>query len=178
LLFCYIITKASGGALEHPFAFVEGYRAIRRIIAGRRVSARPSTRAGACRGREQPQPEHTIGAVDPYLVHCLRALDHEALLCLYYGQDGSFCGQRGRQGGAASVPTDAAALARGALENDARYVVMAHNHPSGDPTPSRQDIDITRRLALTLVGLDMRLADHVIVARGGAFFSFRNAGLI
>jgi DNA repair protein RadC len=56
--------------------------------------------------------------------------------------------------------------------------VMAHNHPSGDPSPSRADHGTTRRLdeAGKLVGT--RLLDHVVVGRNRSYFSFREAGLV
>ena len=52
-----------------------------------------------------------------------------------------------------------------ALEFNASSVVLAHNHPSGDSTPSGEDIEITRRInsALELVGLT--LLDHIVVAK-------------
>ncbi|MCW3847097.1 JAB domain-containing protein [Sphingomonas sp. LB-2] len=64
-----------------------------------------------------------------------------------------------------------------ALAWDAAGVVMAHNHPSGDPTPSRADRDATRRIVRALEPLGVRLLDHLIVARGGAT-SFRSLGLL
>ncbi len=54
-----------------------------------------------------------------------------------------------------------------ALELNASSVVIAHNHPSGDSTPSNEDIELTRRMntALELVGLT--LLDHIVVAKDG-----------
>ena len=54
-------------------------------------------------------------------------------------------------------------------------VVIMHNHPSGDPTPSTADESLTRRLADAGQILQIRLIDHVIVG-WGAHYSFRNAG--
>jgi DNA repair protein RadC len=68
-------------------------------------------------------------------------------------------------------------IAVDALTHDAAGVVMAHNHPSGDPTPSRDDHEATRRIARALETLGIRLLDHVIVARGGST-SFRKLGLL
>lgn len=64
-----------------------------------------------------------------------------------------------------------------ALEIDARGLVIAHNHPSGDPRPSRADIQATRRLADTADALDIRLHDHLIFA-GADCRSFRDLGLL
>ena len=64
-----------------------------------------------------------------------------------------------------------------ALALDARGLVVAHNHPSGDSSPSLADITGTRRLALTCAAIDIRLYDHLIVA-GEDCTSFRLEGLL
>jgi DNA repair protein RadC len=61
-------------------------------------------------------------------------------------------------------------------------VVLAHNHPSGDPTPSAEDLSITRQLVEAGKLLDLRVLDHVVLGRGGdgtpAFLSLREEGLV
>ncbi len=64
-----------------------------------------------------------------------------------------------------------------ALELGATAVIMVHNHPSGDPTPSQADIQMTHELRDIGAGLGIRLHDHVIVARGG-HTSFKEMGLL
>ena len=54
---------------------------------------------------------------------------------------------------------------------------MVHNHPSGDPKPSRADIDMTLKVKDALGSVSITLHDHVIVSRGG-HTSFKTAGLI
>ena len=63
-----------------------------------------------------------------------------------------------------------------AVRRGAAAVVVAHNHPSGDPTPSPQDIDVTRRLQKASEILGIRLLDHVIVGNG-CFVSMKSEGL-
>jgi DNA repair protein RadC len=53
-----------------------------------------------------------------------------------------------------------------ALREGAAAVVLVHNHPSGDPTPSREDLRLTRQLADGAQLLDLRLHDHVIIGNG------------
>jgi DNA repair protein RadC len=64
-----------------------------------------------------------------------------------------------------------------ALLEDAAAMILYHNHPSGDPAPSAEDLEFTRRLkhAADLVGV--RFVDHVVVGRGGAV-SLRERGLL
>ena len=57
-------------------------------------------------------------------------------------------------------------VAKRALELGASAIIMVHNHPSGDPTPSKADIEMTREVQKALAGLDIALHDHIIVAKG------------
>ena len=54
------------------------------------------------------------------------------------------------------------------MEGAASAVVLVHNHPSGDPTPSLADVQMTRQLSAASQILGIQVLDHVIVARGGA----------
>jgi DNA repair protein RadC len=69
------------------------------------------------------------------------------------------------------------AIFAAALGHDAVGMVIAHNHPSGDPRPSRADKAATRRLAETAEALGILLHDHLIFA-GGECLSFRELGLL
>jgi len=64
-----------------------------------------------------------------------------------------------------------------AVADRAACVIVAHNHPSGDPTPSKQDITLTQQLAAAGKLLGIPLADHVIVAKT-THFSFRKNKLL
>ena len=68
-------------------------------------------------------------------------------------------------------------IVRRSLEVGATALILAHNHPSGDPRPSREDIRVTRLVAAAADALDIRLHDHVIVARSG-WTSLRAAGYL
>jgi DNA repair protein RadC len=54
-----------------------------------------------------------------------------------------------------------------ALELSATAVILVHNHPGGDPTPSRADIDLTKRIIDIARGLGVEVHDHIIVGRDG-----------
>jgi DNA repair protein RadC len=55
-------------------------------------------------------------------------------------------------------------------------LLVAHNHPSGDPSPSPDDVALTARLESAAAVLDFSLADHLIVGEDERYFSFREAG--
>ena len=64
-----------------------------------------------------------------------------------------------------------------ALEFHAVHILLVHNHPSGDATPSRQDIEITEHLARLGDMMQLPLIDHIIVG-DGSYVSFRESGLL
>ena len=64
-----------------------------------------------------------------------------------------------------------------ALELGASALILVHNHPSGDPTPSKGDIDMTHEIQDAAERLGITLHDHVIISRKG-HASFKNLGLL
>jgi DNA repair protein RadC len=68
-------------------------------------------------------------------------------------------------------------VVRRALELHASSLILVHNHPSGDPTPSRDDLTMTREVGSAAQALSLTLHDHVIVGNG-RWLSFRREGLL
>ena len=68
-------------------------------------------------------------------------------------------------------------IAKRALELGATALILVHNHPSGDATPSGEDIETTRQVSKSLKALDIQLHDHIIIA-GQDYCSMRTLGLI
>jgi len=68
-------------------------------------------------------------------------------------------------------------VVRRALELHAASIILAHNHPSGDPAPSREDISVTRQIVEAASALSITVHDHVIVGNG-IWLSFRREGLL
>jgi len=73
-------------------------------------------------------------------------------------------------------------ILRPVITRNAYAFVLIHNHPSGDPSPSRADYSVTTRMAQAADLMQIRFVDHVIIGRaeGGRspYFSFREAGVI
>jgi DNA repair protein RadC len=66
-----------------------------------------------------------------------------------------------------------------ALREGASSVILIHNHPSGDPTPSREDLRLTRQLRDAAALLDLNLHDHIIIGNGTAsWVSMAERGLL
>ncbi|MES1201377.1 MAG: DNA repair protein RadC [Pseudomonadota bacterium] len=68
-------------------------------------------------------------------------------------------------------------VARRALELSAASVILVHNHPSGDPSPSAADVQITREIIAAAGAVGVKVHDHLVVGRNGAA-SFKSLGLL
>lgn len=69
-------------------------------------------------------------------------------------------------------------LFRDAVRHSAASMILVHNHPSGDVTPSEEDIRLTRRLTKCGDLMGIQIVDHVIVSRGHRFLSMKEQGYI
>jgi DNA repair protein RadC len=104
--------------------------------------------------------------------------DREKLLCLMLNSRHALVGME-----VVSVGTLTASLAhpreifKGAILKNAAGIILAHNHPSGDPSPSEEDLRLTKRISQAAGLLGIELLDHLIVAEQGSY-SFKTAGTL
>ena len=80
-------------------------------------------------------------------------------------------------GGISGTVADPKLIFMAALKSNASYIVIAHNHPSGNLKPSRQDEELTGKIKEGGKFLDIPLLDHLIVTTEG-FYSFADEGLL
>jgi DNA repair protein RadC len=85
--------------------------------------------------------------------------------------------KRVSEGGVTGTVADPKIIFKMALEELACGIVMAHNHPSSNLTPSQSDRDLTKKMKEAGKFLDVQLFDHIIVA-GNKYFSFADEGLV
>ena len=104
----------------------------------------------------------------PYEVFCCLFLDSHHRLIVF---------EELFRGTTDSAHVHSREVVRHALEHNASADILAHNHPSGLPQPSKADEQTTRRLREALTLVDIRVLDHIIVGDGGCF-SFSEHGLI
>ena len=81
-------------------------------------------------------------------------------------------------GGHDRVELPIRAIIEDALRLGSAGLIVAHNHPSGDPTPSQADLAATRELAATAASLGIQLHDHLIIGDDGDCRSLRALGLL
>jgi DNA repair protein RadC len=104
--------------------------------------------------------------------------DREQLRILYLDQKNQvLCDEVQQTGTVNHTPIYPREVMKRAFEVGASAIILVHNHPSGDPTPSRADIDMTLKIQRVGADLGVTLHDHVIVGKG-RHTSFKSLGII
>jgi len=81
------------------------------------------------------------------------------------------------KGSVTQAPIYPREIMKRALELGATAMILVHNHPSGDPYPSRGDIEATDRIVAAAAALEIAIHDHLVISRSG-WTSFRERGLL
>lgn len=117
-------------------------------------------------------------SVRSYLCGRIGGLNYEAFWCLWLdAQNRLICAEEMFRGTLMQTSVYPREVVKRALERNAAAVILAHNHPSGSPEPSDADRNLTSMLKQALGLVDIRVLDHVVVARNTAT-SFAERGLI
>ena len=113
-----------------------------------------------------------------YLKHSLRDKNREAFLVIYLNGRNQILKMeelfKGTLTTSAVYPRE---VVKRALDNNAAALVFVHNHPSGNPNPSQDDLTITKKLKEAAKAIDVSIHDHLIIA-GNEVYSFADHGLI
>ena len=145
--------------------------------AALRMVAEAATRLA----REESLGAEILDSWDRLVTYLRIRMTHEKTECfrvLYLDAKNRLIGDEELQRGTVNhTPVYPREVMKRALELAATAVIMVHNHPSGDPSPSRADVRMTHEVRDIGRGLGITLHDHVIVARGG-HASFRAMGLL
>lgn len=114
----------------------------------------------------------TPESIASYFMEQMRHESHEVLMLAMFDTKSKLIGEK-----IITIGTSSAALIsardifRTALQHGAAYIVVLHNHPSGDPKPSREDIAVTQKIKECGELLDILLMDHIIIG-DNRYFSF------
>ena len=100
----------------------------------------------------------------------------EVFYCVYLSQNnGILCFERISMGTAIGTVVDIKGIVRTAILVGAESLIFVHNHPSGDPEPSKGDKDITKRFVKACQVFNLEVLDHIVVGYGG-FSSLKGMG--
>lgn len=113
-----------------------------------------------------------------YFYPVLCDLPHEEFWALFLNRSNRIIDKiKISQGGVSEVSVDGKLIYKEAIIRLASYVILCHNHPSGNPTPSRQDNLVTASIKKGVELLDMYLLDHIIFTEG-KYYSYADEGKI
>lgn len=146
------------------------------------IAALKTVQAGAERLTREEAMEHPVlGSWEKVLRYCRAAMAHEKIeqfRVLFLDNRNRLIADEIQQTGTINhTPLYPREVVRRGLEHHAAALILVHNHPSGDPEPSKADIDMTRQVVRAAEAVGLRVHDHLIITRAG-HTSLRGAGLM
>lgn len=131
--------------------------------------------------KQQAAPSVQLNSPDTIASYYMEQLRHEkqeqVWLCLFDAKCNLICDHMLSSGTVNASLISPREIFRYALVNNAVFIVLVHNHPSGDPTPSDEDVEITMRVADVGLMMNLRLIDHIIIGDRD-YASLKEMGLI
>ena len=131
------------------------------------------------RGKVLQQP--VVSSWDALLEYCQTAMAHaetEQFRVLFLDRKNVLIADEAQARGTVDhVPVYPREVVKRALEHNASALILVHNHPSGDPTPSEADIVMTQQIDAAAQALSLTLHDHLVIGKS-ATLSFRAEGLL
>ena len=125
--------------------------------------------------------QHVLSGWDALLDYCHTTMAHretEQFRVIYLDRKNVVIGDEEQGKGTVDhVPVYPREVAKRALELNASALILVHNHPSGDPTPSQADIDMTQQIFAACSALGLTLHDHLIIGKSREL-SFRSEGYL
>jgi len=113
--------------------------------------------------------QEVLSSWDALIEYCTASMAHrktEQFRILFLDKKNVLIADEAQQKGTVDhVPVYPREVAKRALELNASALILVHNHPSGDPSPSQADIDMTGRIAAALLALNITIHDHVIIGK-------------
>ena len=131
--------------------------------------------------RSRVMRQHVLSGWDALLDYCHTTMAHretEQFRVIYLDRKNVVIGDEEQGKGTLDhVPVYPREVAKRALELNASALILVHNHPSGDPTPSQADIDMTQQIFAACSALGLTLHDHLIIGKSREL-SFRSEGYL
>ncbi len=170
------------GSLGAVFAADKGRLGALPLVDRRMVGRLKAVQLALERILHEPIKENPIigswTSLTDFLKVTLRHKTTEHLIVLYLDRKNRLIRNEVHQHGTVDhTPLYPREIVKRALELAASAIILVHNHPSGDPTPSKADVDMTKQVIRALESVDITVHDHVIVGRND-FLSFRAQHLL
>jgi len=132
--------------------------------------------------RQELKKKPLIGSWQKLIDYCEGAMAHEPteqFRLLFLDRKNMLIADEVQQRGTVDhTPVYPREVVKRALELGATAIILVHNHPSGDPTPSRADVEMTKQIVQAASALGVAIHDHLIIGKGGRYTSFKTEGLL
>jgi DNA repair protein RadC len=176
-----ILEGSQNNLLELSKLSVNDLKKYRGIGEAKAISIIAAMELGRRRQRssalEKPVIKNSSQAYD-YIQASLSDLAHEEFVVLYLSKSLKVISHDTlSRGGISGTIADIKIILKAAIEKLASYIIVAHNHPSGNLKPSQQDIDMTKKLKAACTTMEIQLNDHLIIGEN-AYYSFSDEGML
>ena len=167
-----------GGVLAAEPRALQGVSGTKDAAAAALKAAHEAAKRAA---REEVRARPVISSWDKLIAYCRIAMAEETVErfhLLFLDRKNQLIADEAQQRGTVDhTPVYPREVVKRALELGASALILVHNHPSGDTTPSRADVQMTREIAEAAGKLNIQVHDHVVIARTG-HTSFKARGLL
>ena len=154
---------------------VRGYK--EQYLLGLKLPNRVAERYLKTKMRENPIISNYPDVIK-YLSHSMRGLEYESFRVLYLNNKNMILADENISNGTIDyVYPNTREILKTALRQNASSLIMVHNHPSGDPAPSQDDLEFTEFLSCGATFMDMKVHDHIIIG-DNRYYSFAEKGMI
>jgi len=176
------LLASSGNSLtELGRLSVAGIQKVKGIGAVKAITIAAALELGRRRKLAEASENAQIrSSLDVYNIFCpiMEDLPHEEFWILFLNRANKVISRmKISQGGVSGTVTDVRIVMKKAIETLASCLVICHNHPSGNNSPSDSDIRITQKIKEAGVMMDIQLLDHIIIS-GKEYYSFADNGAI
>lgn len=109
-----------------------------------------------------------------YLRSKMENKEEEIVICLYLNSKSEVVGEKIISIGSINEAIfDYKKIIKYAIKNSVNHILIAHNHPTGDPYPSRADIEATKNIIIQADNFDIKIVDHLIIGKGKYYSYFK-----
>jgi DNA repair protein RadC len=175
------LIKRFGGFAEAISADPEALKSVEGVGESALATLKAIEAAAILLSREKVIDRPVLSSWNALIAYCRAAMAHnqiEQFRLLFLDRKNVLIADEVQQTGTVDqAPVYPREVVKRALELGASALILVHNHPSGDPTPSRADIDMTNEIKRAAQPLGVTLHDHVVIGRTG-HASFRSLGLL
>lgn len=176
-----VLKQANGNLNDLGRLGVETFQQTKGIGEARAITIAAALELGRRRqmasAQTKPVVKQSKDAADIF-IPLLRDLSHEVFYVMYLSQSNRVIRYEPiGQGGLSSTVADIRIILKNALLNNASKIMVAHNHPSGNLTASREDIALTEQLKSASGLMNIKLLDHIIVGEN-MYLSMADEGLL